>query len=613
MPRRFRMAHKLWLAVLLIVLLLLAVIGFSGWRAAALETRAQALERDLDARVHGALRWSGLVDLNVARTLAIVVSSDPAVQEQFQDVIGATNVEIGAVQKALEARALSDSDKAQMQRIAAERTTAVAARDLVRKLRSAGQQEQALAAVRQSYVPAVAVYQQTLRDFAAQQQRNAQAGREQVAAARAHMLRLAGGALGLLLLAMVVGAYYLIASIERPLAQARDLAGRIAGGDLSGQQNVARGDEFGDLLRSQYAMSQALARMVQRLRLGTDGIALASAEIAAGNQDLSARTEQSSSNLQQTAAAMEQFAGTIAQSAGSAQQASSLAAGATEVARRGGEVVTQVVATMQEINHSSKKIADIIGVIDSIAFQTNILALNAAVEAARAGEQGRGFAVVAAEVRNLAQRSAEAAKEIKQLIEASVEKVETGTRLVSDAGSTMTDIVQSVQRVTDTIGAISAAAAEQNSGVAQVNKAIGNLDQMTQENAALVEQSAAAAHSLREQADQLAHAVAMFKVGDAAHDAAPGSAQAVIAAARASRAPVPPATATPVPAPAAQRSAAKPLAASAARAPRLAGSPAPPAAARSAPPAPALSGNCASSKSAAARQGSSEQEEWESF
>ena len=310
----------------------------------------------------------------------------------------------------------------------------------------------------------------------------------------------------------MVGAAALIRSIQQPLAQANALAAQIASGDLSAHAQVSRGDEFGELLRALYAMSHSLGRMVQQVRQSTDSIATASSQIASGNHDLSARTEQTASNLQQTAAAMEEFSSTISQSAHSAQQASTLAAGASGVARRGGEVVGQVVSTMEEINHSSQKIADIIGVIDSIAFQTNILALNAAVEAARAGEQGRGFAVVASEVRSLAGRSAQAAKEIKDLITASVERVGVGQRLVQDAGTTMHDIVQSVQRVTDMIGEITSASTEQSTGVAQVTQAVGNLDQMTQQNAALVEESAAAAQSLHEQADQLAQVVAAFKV-----------------------------------------------------------------------------------------------------
>ncbi len=530
MPKQFRMAHKLWLAVVLIVVLLAAVVGFSGYRSAKVQAEADAVAKDMEARVQAAIRWSGLTETNAARTQALIVSGDAAVEAEFKDVIAATTAQISEVQKSLEAMALSDADKAQMAKIAEARKAMIDLRGQARKLKADGQQDQAIALVKQSYNPAVATYLQVLRDFVQQQQQNAAARQQEMAASRMLTVKIAAVAVGLLLLAIIVGAYYLIGSIQRPLAQANGLAERIAGGDLSLQESVTRSDEFGDLLRSLYAMSNALGRMVHQVRQSTDSIAIASAEIATGNQDLSARTEQTSSNLQETAAAMEEFTSTIQQSAGSAQQASSLAAGATGVARRGGEVVTQVVATMEDINHSSKKIADIIGVIDGIAFQTNILALNAAVEAARAGEQGRGFAVVASEVRSLAQRSAEAAKEIKQLISASVEKVETGSRLVSDAGTTMTDIVQSVQRVTDMIGEITAASSEQSAGVSQVNKAISNLDQMTQQNAALVEESAAAAQSLREQADHLAREVSMFKVNAASY----GPAQAAIGVARGS-------------------------------------------------------------------------------
>ena len=293
-------------------------------------------------------------------------------------------------------------------------------------------------------------------------------------------------------------------------------AARVAEGRLDLQPGSTAKDEVGDLLRALGSMVSQLRSSIQTVQQATESIGTASAEIATGNQDLSARTEQTASNLQQAASAMEQLTGTVKQSANSAQQANQLAASAAEVAARGGKVVSQVVATMDDINTSSKKIADIIGVIDGIAFQTNILALNAAVEAARAGEQGRGFAVVASEVRSLAQRSAEAAKEIKGLIGASVEKVQGGSKLVADAGRTMTEIVGSVQRVSDIIGEITAAASEQSQGIGEVNGSVAQLDQMTQQNAALVEQSAAAAESLREQAARLSQVIGTFKLDDGA-------------------------------------------------------------------------------------------------
>jgi methyl-accepting chemotaxis protein len=321
----------------------------------------------------------------------------------------------------------------------------------------------------------------------------------------------------------------MVTSIQKPLRQAMQLAESIAAGDLSQTHQVTRGDEMGDLMRSLLAMSRSLSSTVGQVRTSADSIQTASSEIAAGNTDLSQRTEQTASSLQQTASSMEQLTGTVRQSADAASQANQLASSATQIAQRGGSVVSQVVATMEEINSSSKKIADIIGTIDGIAFQTNILALNAAVEAARAGEQGRGFAVVAGEVRLLAQRSAEAAREIKSLIGASVEKVESGSRLVADAGSTMTEIVASVQRVTDILGEISAAASEQSTGIGQVNGAVSQLDQMTQQNAALVEESAAAAGSLKQQAVGLASLVATFRL-DAQAAAVPAPKAAVVKA-----------------------------------------------------------------------------------
>ncbi|QPF73085.1 HAMP domain-containing protein [Roseateles sp. DAIF2] len=308
--------------------------------------------------------------------------------------------------------------------------------------------------------------------------------------------------------------------VAKPLATLSDGVRAIAQGDLSTAMHSSRNDEIGALTRDAEAMRTRLADMIGTVRHSVDSIGTASTEIATGNQDLSQRTEQTASNLQIAASSMEQLTSTVKQTADSARTANQLVSSASSAAAKGGTVVGQVVATMDEINTSSKKINDIIGVIDGIAFQTNILALNAAVEAARAGEQGRGFAVVASEVRSLAQRSAEAAKEIKTLIGASVDKVETGSRLVQEAGSSMDEIVSSVQRVSDIIGEITAAAAEQSDGIGQVNQSVLQLDQMTQQNAALVEESAAAAESLRDQAQRLVEAVAVFRLA-AGQNAAP--------------------------------------------------------------------------------------------
>jgi len=328
-------------------------------------------------------------------------------------------------------------------------------------------------------------------------------------------------ALGIAILIVVPATLINMQSICRPMTEAQALAASIARGDLTNQITLIGRDESTQLMQALSDMQESLRTLVGQVRNSTDSISTASTEIATGNQDLSARTEQTASNLQQAASSMEQLTGTVKQSADSARQANQLASSAAEVAARGGSVVSQVVTTMDEINASSKKISDIIGVIDGIAFQTNILALNAAVEAARAGEQGRGFAVVAGEVRSLAQRSAQAAKEIKALIGASVEKVDSGSRLVADAGKTMSEIVGSVQRVSDIIGEITAASSEQSDGIGQVNTAVTQLDQMTQQNAALVEESAAAAESLRDQAKRLASVVATFRLDAHAAPAAP--------------------------------------------------------------------------------------------
>jgi methyl-accepting chemotaxis protein-1 (serine sensor receptor) len=307
----------------------------------------------------------------------------------------------------------------------------------------------------------------------------------------------------------------MIRAMSRQFEQAVSLARAVAAGDLSVQVQVSGKDEISQLLHALRDMQQGLARTVGEVRKASDSIATGSSEIATGNADLSQRTEEQASNLQQTAASMEQLTSTVKHNADAAQQARQLSETAQHAANKGGEVVGQVVSTMEQISASSRRINEIIGVIDSIAFQTNILALTAAVEAARAGEQGRGFAVVASEVRSLAQRSADAAKEIKSLIGASVERVDAGSALVGDAGRAIEDIVGQVKRVNDLVAEISAASAEQTVGIGQIGSAVTQLDQVTQQNAALVEESAAAAESLNAQAQQLKKAVAVFRLGSA--------------------------------------------------------------------------------------------------
>ena len=332
-----------------------------------------------------------------------------------------------------------------------------------------------------------------------------------------------------LALAAALGAW-IIGAIRRPLERAVQVSRSVAAGDLSVNFEASGKNETAQLLCSLKEMQASLVRVVGNVRQNSESVATASAQIAQGNSDLSQRTEEQASALEQTAASMEELGSTVRQNADNARQANQLALNASTVAVQGGEVVGQVVETMKGINDSSRKIADIISVIDAIAFQTNIRALNAAVEAARAGEQGRGFAVVASEVRSLAGRSASAAKEIKDLIGTSVERVGRGTALVDQAGATMTEVVTAIRRVTDIMGEISAASAEQSTGVAQIGEAVSQMDQVTQQNAALVEESAAAAESLQQQAQQLVQAVAVFKLDGAAQRAAATAPQALAAA-----------------------------------------------------------------------------------
>jgi methyl-accepting chemotaxis protein len=368
-------------------------------------------------------------------------------------------------------------------------------------------------------------FQELQKDLTAlvdKQKVNAQASYERAEAAVNTMVVVLAGLSMLALAVSAAVAVFMSRGIVRPLKRAIRHAGEIAGGDLTGNIQATSSDETGDLLRALAEMNQGLTVIVGQVRAGTETISTASTQISSGNQDLSQRTEEQASSLEETAASMEELTGTVKQTADNARQANQLAASAADTAVQGGAVVAKVVDTMALIESSSKRIADIIGVIDGIAFQTNILALNAAVEAARAGEQGRGFAVVAAEVRNLAQRSAAAAKEIKGLIGESTDKVSAGTTLVAQAGRTMQDVVSAIQRVSSIVGEISSATQEQTRGIEQVNQAIANMDGVTQQNASLVEEASAAAHSMQQQAGELLAAVSVFRLQEGTlADAAP--------------------------------------------------------------------------------------------
>jgi len=525
------LSKRLWLAVWAIALALVAVLAVSGVRTASLQREAKSLQDVQERKTELAMRWAGLTETNVQRVVATAMAADATIGDYFKPQIAETTEQISKIQKELEALSGSPEEKAALARVAATRKAYIDAREKALALKHQGDIVGATQLVQTDTRARIAEYLAAQREFALLQTQRGEALREHVGRQRLHTVMIGVVSAAIVLVGLFVGARLLIRSITRPLERAVEAARRIGAGDLSAGIEVGRADEIGQVLQALSDMRDALRGVVGQVRSSADSITVASSEVAQGNADLSSRTEQAASNLQQTASSMEQLTGTVRASADSAAQANQLAASAASVAARGGSVVSQVVSTMDDINASSRKIADIIGVIDGIAFQTNILALNAAVEAARAGEQGRGFAVVAGEVRSLAQRSAEAAKEIKALIGASVDKVASGSQLVQDAGSTMQEIVASVQRVSDIIGEITAAAAEQSQGIGQVNSAVNQLDRMTQQNAALVEQSAAAAASLREQAQRLAGAVASFKL-----DHAPALQAAVIAHAAIDRA-----------------------------------------------------------------------------
>ncbi|MET3134111.1 methyl-accepting chemotaxis protein [Oxalobacteraceae bacterium GrIS 1.11] len=445
----------------------------------------------------------------VVRTIALL--KDEAAASAEHKKVDEAREKYNAAFTALEKMPLSEAGKAFIAQI---RQYQIAVRPLNDQflVMAKTDKDEAIAFMLKEAGPATAKWQDAIQEFSDLQKTKNKNDEESAGQAyhSALTLTLALTATAVLLGSLI--AWFLTRSITRPMAQAVKVAQTVAAGDLSSHIEVSSSDETGQLLQALKDMNDSLIKIVGQVRGGSDTIATASSQIASGNLDLSSRTEQQASSLEETASSMEELTSTVKQNADNARQANQLAISASEVAIKGGAVVAQVVDTMDSINASSRKIVDIIGVIDGIAFQTNILALNAAVEAARAGEQGRGFAVVASEVRNLAHRSADAAKEIKTLIGDSVEKVEVGAKLVEQAGSTMQAIVDSIRSVTDIMGEISAASQEQTSGIEQINQAIAQMDQVTQQNAALVEQAAAAAASLQEQAGDLAQVVGVFKI-----------------------------------------------------------------------------------------------------
>ena len=497
-------------------LVLLLLIAVSGVGINAMSSTNEALHHIVDVNVK---KMAYLEDMassvhivsRVVRTIALLDDEKEA-SVQREKIVVARKIYNDAF-SALEKMPLDDAGKAFVAKIKEYQTIARPINDKFLELAKTDKSAAVQLLLKES-IPANNAWQNAMHDFT-ELQRVKNSKDEELAAqsyrnALSLMLVLTG-------LAIVTGAgigWFVTRSITRPVYAAVNIAKRVASGDLTSHIEVTSKDEMGELLIALKEMNSSLQNIVSEVRSGTDHIAAASSQIASGNMDLSSRTEQQAGSLEETASSMEELTSTVQHNADNARQANSLAQTASDVASRGGAVVSEVVDTMSSINESSRKIVDIISVIDGIAFQTNILALNAAVEAARAGEQGRGFAVVAAEVRNLAQRSASAAKEIKMLIGTSVEKVEAGSKLVDLAGTTMQEVVNSVRRVTDVISEITAAGQEQSTGIEQINQAITEMDNVTQQNAALVEEAAAAAGSLQEQARRLAQVVSVFKISD---------------------------------------------------------------------------------------------------
>lgn len=508
--RNMTIGMRLAFAFGLVLVLLICSVGVGVWQMRELAATANKLATSDNEKLQMTVRWRNTIDLNWIRTKAAILDGDAARIADWQKEMDQTSEISTASRKRVIELIQSDEGKAMLKDIDDARAAYRNPRAELLKRRAAG--EDVTAALQSELRPLADSYSAAIQKLEDRQQKRYDEALAQAEAtsSRAQMLMLGGGALAVVAASLM--ALMLTRSIVQPIRATAESAGVIASGDLSRTIDTSGRDEPAKLAMALREMQASLLAVVSTVRQGSEGVATASSEIAQGNQDLSGRTESQASALEETAASMEELSATVRQNADSALEANQLAQNASTVATQGGAVVSQVVDTMKGISDSSKKIAEIISVIDGIAFQTNILALNAAVEAARAGEQGRGFAVVASEVRSLAGRSAGAAKEIKSLIDDSVARVDQGTQLVNQAGNTMNEVVSSIRRVTDIMGEISAASREQSAGVSQVGEAVTQMDQATQQNAALVEEMAAAASSLNSQARELVQSVAVFKL-----------------------------------------------------------------------------------------------------
>ncbi len=496
----------------ILIALVLVVVGVGLLRLNGLvELNRQIIEREW-IKAEAANNLSSVAQANARRTIEVFFADDAALRAQKRNEILAARASFVQSFETLQKLVYRPEGKQMLAQAEAARQRYIGSQARFNELLDAGERAQAQEELQQRTLPELALLQAHVDDLSKLQKQlvDESGARAQAQAQQARLLLLGVGLAGVLLGLWL--ARWITLSVAQPLQQAVAVAQAVAQGDLRSQIEVRSVDETGQLLQALQGMNHSLVAIVHEVREGSHTIATATHQIAAGNSDLSSRTEQQAAAVEQTTASMQELAGTVQQNYASGQQANQLADSASQVAVRGGSVVSEVVHTMEAINSSSRKIADIIGVIDSIAFQTNILALNAAVEAARAGEQGRGFAVVASEVRQLAGRSAEAAKEIKALIATSVDNVSTGCVQVEQAGSTMDEIVASVRRVSDLMGEISSASADQSQGIEQINQAMGQMDQVTQSNAALVEEAAAAAQSLQRQAQALVQSVSVFQL-----------------------------------------------------------------------------------------------------